>query len=82
MMRSTGIPEERISAFLKVAEAPGGYYAAHYEEIGGGRYDNLTFYLIDPSSRQLHEFMDTSSFEAHRCECARQQSEPTLSIER
>ena len=38
------------------------FYAVSYEDYGSGRYDNITFYLLDPSSRQLTQITDTSSF--------------------
>ena len=38
------------------------YYAVRYEDLGSGRYDNITFYVLDSSSRRLFEINDTHSF--------------------
>jgi len=44
------------------------YYAVRYEEIRHGLYDNITFYVVDPTNRRLYEIGDTSSHTTEQAE--------------
>jgi hypothetical protein len=62
VMESNGIPKVQIAEFKARSEASDGYYAATFEDMGGGRYDNINFFLLDPKDRRLYELTDTMSF--------------------
>ena len=37
------------------------YYSVRYEEIRHGFYENISFYVVDPTNLRLYEIGDTSS---------------------
>ena len=62
ILKSANIPETRISSLIDSLNSTNCYYAVQYEDLGNGYYDNISFYLIDPSLRRLHKVTNTSSF--------------------
>lgn len=62
VMRANGLPAIQIEEFEKQVESNDGYYAVLFEDMGSGKYDNITFYLLDPKARRLRHLTDTSSF--------------------
>ncbi len=62
VMKANGLASKQIEEFEKQSESKDGYYAALFETVGSGKYDNLTFYLLDPKTRRLRQLTDTSSF--------------------
>lgn len=54
--------------FKSALNTPHCFYAVRYEEIRHGFYDNITFYVIDPTNRLLYEIGDTSSHTTEQAE--------------
>ncbi len=62
VLRSLDLSKFQIEQFTQAAQTPGNFYAARYEDVGRGRLDNLTFYVLVPKSRILHHVTSTSTF--------------------
>ena len=63
VLTSTNIPQSQLTVLERLISSTNCYYAAHYEDVGNEQYDNISFYLIEPSSRRLHKITNTSSFQ-------------------
>lgn len=62
VMTSNSIPDVQVGEFKIQSETNDRYYAVTFEDEGGGRYDNINFYLLNPNDRRLYALTDTMSF--------------------
>ena len=62
VMTSNSMPNVQVAEFKAQSETSDRYYAVTFEDEGGGRYDNINFYVLNPKDGRLYELTDTMSF--------------------